>query len=60
MGADLSLPERQAVRTPMQWTAERHGGVSTADQTTFRWCVRAHSDTIASMSPSSAGILAPY
>jgi maltose alpha-D-glucosyltransferase / alpha-amylase len=33
MGDDLSLPERQAVRTPMQWTADRHGGFSTADRT---------------------------
>ena len=33
MGDDLSLPERQAVRTPMQWTADRHGGFSTADKT---------------------------
>jgi maltose alpha-D-glucosyltransferase/alpha-amylase len=33
MGDDLSLPERNAVRTPMQWTADRHGGFSTADKT---------------------------
>ena len=33
MGDDLSLPERQAVRTPMQWTADRHSGFSTADKT---------------------------
>ncbi len=26
MGDDLSLPERECARTPMQWTAERHGG----------------------------------
>ena len=31
MGADLSLPERLAVRTPMQWTDGRNGGFSTAD-----------------------------
>jgi maltose alpha-D-glucosyltransferase/alpha-amylase len=31
MGADLSLPERAAVRTPMQWSDERNGGFSTAD-----------------------------
>lgn len=31
MGDDLSLPERLAVRTPMQWTAGRHGGFSSAD-----------------------------
>jgi maltose alpha-D-glucosyltransferase/alpha-amylase len=33
MGDDLSLPERKAVRTPMQWTADRHGGFSTAEKT---------------------------
>lgn len=30
MGDDLSLPERDAVRTPMQWTNEPNGGFSTA------------------------------
>jgi maltose alpha-D-glucosyltransferase/alpha-amylase len=33
MGDDLTLPERQSVRTPMQWTADRHGGFSTAKKT---------------------------
>ncbi len=33
MGDDLSLPERDAVRTPMQWSAEPHGGFSTAAKT---------------------------
>jgi maltose alpha-D-glucosyltransferase/alpha-amylase len=33
MGDNLALPERQSVRTPMQWTADRHGGFSTADKT---------------------------
>jgi maltose alpha-D-glucosyltransferase/alpha-amylase len=33
MGDDLDLPERDAVRTPMQWSAEPHGGFSTADKT---------------------------
>ena len=33
IGDDLSLPERQCARTPMQWTAERHGGFSMADKT---------------------------
>ena len=32
MGDDLSLPERESVRTPMQWTADRHGGFSIADK----------------------------
>ena len=31
MGADLSLPEREAVRTPMQWNDSKNGGFSTAD-----------------------------
>ena len=30
MGEDLSLPERNSVRTPMQWNAEINGGFSTA------------------------------
>jgi maltose alpha-D-glucosyltransferase / alpha-amylase len=30
MGEDLSLNERDAVRTPMQWTDERNGGFSSA------------------------------
>ena len=30
MGDDLSLPERYAARTPMQWSRDRHGGFTTA------------------------------
>ena len=30
MGDDLSLPERESVRTPMQWSAGSNGGFSTA------------------------------
>jgi maltose alpha-D-glucosyltransferase / alpha-amylase len=33
MGDDLSLKERDAVRTPMQWTAEPQAGFSTAAKT---------------------------
>jgi maltose alpha-D-glucosyltransferase/alpha-amylase len=33
MGDDLSLPERESARTPMQWTDERHGGFSRAKKT---------------------------
>jgi maltose alpha-D-glucosyltransferase/alpha-amylase len=33
MGDDLRLPERQSVRTPMQWTADFNGGFSTARKT---------------------------
>ena len=32
MGDDLSLPEREAVRTPMQWSAERGAGFSKASR----------------------------
>lgn len=32
MGDDLDLPEREAARTPMQWTGERHGGFSRAEE----------------------------
>ncbi|MEF8851578.1 MAG: hypothetical protein V5A28_04030 [Haloarculaceae archaeon] len=31
MGADLDVPERDAVRTPMQWSDERNAGFSAAD-----------------------------
>ena len=30
MGDDLDLPERYSVRTPMQWSPQRHGGFTTA------------------------------
>jgi maltose alpha-D-glucosyltransferase/alpha-amylase len=32
IGDNLRLPERECARTPMQWTAERHGGFSRARQ----------------------------
>ena len=32
MGDDLSLRERESVRTPMQWSAERNAGFSTAEE----------------------------
>jgi maltose alpha-D-glucosyltransferase / alpha-amylase len=32
MGDDLSLPERNAVRSPMQWNGEKNGGFSSADE----------------------------
>jgi maltose alpha-D-glucosyltransferase / alpha-amylase len=32
MGDDLSLAERNSVRTPMQWAAERHGGFTSGDE----------------------------
>jgi maltose alpha-D-glucosyltransferase/alpha-amylase len=33
MGDDLSLKERESVRTPMQWNTSRNAGFSTADTT---------------------------
>jgi maltose alpha-D-glucosyltransferase/alpha-amylase len=33
MGDDLSLPERECARTPMQWSDDRNGGFSTAKKT---------------------------
>jgi maltose alpha-D-glucosyltransferase / alpha-amylase len=32
MGDDLSLPERECARTPMQWTERAHGGFSRAEK----------------------------
>ena len=32
MGEDLGLEARAAVRTPMQWSSERHGGFTAAEQ----------------------------
>ena len=32
MGDDLRLPERNCVRTPMQWSTEPHGGFTTSDK----------------------------
>jgi maltose alpha-D-glucosyltransferase/alpha-amylase len=31
MGDDLTLPERNCARTPMQWSSERHGGFTAGD-----------------------------
>jgi maltose alpha-D-glucosyltransferase / alpha-amylase len=32
MGDDLSLPERNSTRTPMQWSTEPHGGFTRSDK----------------------------
>ena len=39
MGDDLSLPERNSVRTPMQWSAEPNGGFSRAPVDDLIWPV---------------------
>jgi len=36
MGEDLSLEERNSVRTPMQWSVERNGGFSPARKQCLR------------------------
>ena len=36
MGDDLSLPERECARTPMQWSDEPHGGFTAAEQAAER------------------------
>ena len=46
MGDNLSLPERQSVRTPMQWTADRHGGFSVRRNQCFRRSARDRTDII--------------
>jgi maltose alpha-D-glucosyltransferase/alpha-amylase len=33
LGDDLSLPERECARTPMQWSSDRNGGFSNAKRT---------------------------
>jgi maltose alpha-D-glucosyltransferase/alpha-amylase len=33
IGDDLSLPERECARTPMQWSSQKHGGFSSARRT---------------------------
>jgi maltose alpha-D-glucosyltransferase/alpha-amylase len=35
MGDDLSLPEREGVRTPMQWSVAPHGGFTRAERPTL-------------------------
>ena len=32
LGDDLSLPERECARTPMQWSSDPHGGFTTGDR----------------------------
>ncbi len=36
MGEDLSLEERNSVRTPMQWSDEKNGGFSSSDEELIR------------------------
>jgi maltose alpha-D-glucosyltransferase/alpha-amylase len=36
MGDDLSLPERECARTPMQWSTEPHGGFTKSDKPASR------------------------
>ena len=43
-GDDISLPDRDGVRLPMQWSGERNGGFSTAD--TEQLCLPANDDPV--------------
>jgi maltose alpha-D-glucosyltransferase/alpha-amylase len=36
MGEDLTLPEREAIRTPMQWSDHANAGFSSAPQRNLR------------------------
>ena len=57
MGDDLTLPERNCARTPMQWSTEPHGGFTKGDKPMHaRHRPAARTATSTSTSPSSAAI----
>ena len=58
MGENLALPEREAVRTPMQWSGERNGGFSLAEAAAesgdHRRCLRLRAGQCREAAPRSA------
>ena len=56
MGDDLALKEREAVRTPMQWSNEPQGGFSTAEKTVRPVITRGRTVTRRSMSRRSGAM----
>src|SRR5262249_59679878 len=53
MGDDLSLPERVCGRTPMQWSAEPHGGFTSPISRSCRLSAAVPTGFNTSMPPSS-------
>ncbi len=56
MGDDLSLPERNPARTPMQWSNEPNGGFTKSDRPVLPVVTGGPTATSTSTSPSSAAI----
>ena len=56
MGDDLSLPERECARTPMQWSNEPQGGFTKSDNPRYRSSPAAPTVSSTSTPRSSAAI----
>ena len=59
MGENLRLKERNAIRTPMQWSAEPNGGFSTAGKLVVQSSPTGRTATTRSTSRTSSGGRAP-